>query len=118
MYRWMALSLGLGLLLVSQGAAAQVRSVLDDVEKTGPAGPVVLLIDLEVGAGTVLALTAAYAERPDVRLSIVGYPETQPLEPVLRELGTDSFHVLPVSGEQLAAECAALSGMSDSSAIR
>ncbi|MHC4874851.1 MAG: hypothetical protein ACYTGL_00045 [Planctomycetota bacterium] len=106
-----------GLRIQSASTAAQVRSILDDVEKNGPAGPVVLLVDLEVGAGTILALTAAYAERPEVRLSIVGYPETQPLEPVLRELGADSFHVLPVAGEQLAAECVRLAGVSVPAAI-
>ena len=94
----------------SVSTSSQVRSELNGLTSSQTEAVNVVLIDLEVGAGTVLALVAAYAQRLDVRLAIVGYPEMQALEPALRELGADSFPVLPVSGQQLAAECLRLTG--------
>jgi hypothetical protein len=93
----------------SQSKTAAVRAELAVHPRDG--SRLVLLVDLNVGAAGVLALAAAVRQRADVRLIVVGHAEAQPLEPVLRELGTDSFFLLPATGEQIAFECARLAGL-------
>lgn len=93
----------------SRSKTAKLRDELAAEERDG--SRLVLLIDLNVGAAGVLALAAAARQRSDVRLIVVGQAESRSLEPVLRELGTDSFFLMPVSGEQIATECARLAGL-------
>lgn len=93
----------------SRSKTAEVRGELAAQRRDG--SRLVLLVDLSVGAAGVLALAAAVRQRADVRLIVVGQSESRPLEPVLRELGTDSFFLMPVSGEQIATECARLAGL-------
>lgn len=90
----------------SRTMMADVRDELAALNRDGSQH--VLLVDLNVGAAGVLALAAIARQRPDVRMIVVGQTESQPLEPALRELGTDSFFLMPVSGDQIAAECARL----------
>jgi DNA-binding response OmpR family regulator len=93
----------------SRSKTAEVRGELAAQRHDGLR--LVLLVDLNVGAAGVLALAAAARQRSDVRLIVVGQSESRPLESVLRELGTDSFFLMPVSGEQIATECARLAGL-------
>lgn len=99
----------------TRSKTADVRGELAAQQRDG--SRLVLLVDLNVGAAGVLALAAAARQRPDVRLIVVGHAESQPLEPVLRELGTDSFFLMPVSGEQIATECARLADLKAVSAV-
>ena len=98
----------------SRATMAEVRDELGALNRDGSQH--VLLVDLNVGAAGVLALAAMARQRSDVRMIVVGQAESQPLEPALRELGADSFFLMPVSGEQIAAECARLVGLDAPSA--
>ncbi|MBI1314132.1 hypothetical protein GC176_22790 [bacterium] len=92
-----------------RASASEVRTELAAL----PPGEsrIAVLVDLNVGASGVLTLAASVRQRPDVRVAVVGQTESLPLESVLRELGVDSFLLMPVSGEQVAIECARLIGL-------
>lgn len=106
---------GLSVRIQSRATIAEVRSELAAQKPDG--SHVVVLVDLNVGMVGVLTLAAAARRRTDVRMVVVGQVESRPLESVLRELGADSFFLMPVSGEQIATECGRLAGLQRTPAV-
>lgn len=92
--------------VLSCQSPAEVRTELVEADQAGCSA--VVVIDLSGGVQGVLALVSHVRRCHGVRLVVLGHPEDLPLEPVVRELGADSFLLLPVPGETVAAACCRL----------
>lgn len=102
MYRWMALSLGLGLLLVSQGAAAQVRSGIP-VETLTPPGTQLSEVLLNPVEGQPVRL--AFSD---------GEARTWMLDVLVAQSREGALAALSQYGESVAGEWEPLEGLGDS----
>lgn len=69
------------------------------------ADPFVAIIDFEVGPATCLPLPTRLATFFPHGVIALGTPETDVLEPSLRELGVTSYHPASIESHRLAHEC-------------